>query len=183
MYSSVLFQGKIKSLLMLRLTTTRIILGFICFGPICFTGRTHHQKLFSTTPCSDQNLTRLRMNLDAHQTARVYYALITLGATSHSLWCWKVPRCRSRTGRWVMLGSNFETPPLLSSLSVLSSSPPIATSSDGWKPYEDKYTRVHYRPQGKSPRGHLLDQWLWDCGGSMWSICLIWRSVCLYAMC
>lgn len=57
-YSCVLFQGKIKSLLMLCLTTTKIILGFIYFVPIRFTLRPSHQQL-SDTPCFDQNLTRL----------------------------------------------------------------------------------------------------------------------------
>lgn len=48
----VFLRGKIKSLFMLRLTTTTIILGFICLGLIRITGRTGHPA----PPCFDKIL-------------------------------------------------------------------------------------------------------------------------------
>lgn len=70
MYSSVLFQGKIKSLLMLCLTTTRIILGFICFGPIHFTGQARPS---TTLPCHSLFRSKChKTNLDPHQNVGVY---------------------------------------------------------------------------------------------------------------
>lgn len=116
---------------MLCLTTTRIILGFICFGPIRFTGRSGYQQLFSATPCFDQNHTRLQINLDAHQTARVYYALITVGAVPLSFLVLKDPMVLHRSRLLDDTGELWWTPPLLSSLSVSSPSPPIPKGTSG----------------------------------------------------
>lgn len=67
---------------MLCVTTTRIILGFICFGPICSTGRLGHQQLLPTTPCFDQDLTRLQMNLDVHKTVHAYYVVLIIAGSA-----------------------------------------------------------------------------------------------------
>lgn len=108
---------------MLCLTTTRIILGFICFGPICFTGRPGHQQLLSATPCFDQKSHKAADESGCTSNCSCLLCTYHCGCSSALVLALKGPMVPHRRRQLDDGGALWRSPPLLSSQS--SDRPPL----------------------------------------------------------
>lgn len=159
---------------MLRLTTTRIILGFICFRPIHFTGRPGHQQRSSATPCfhhkshgaghecgraSKRSLSIMHLSLCGRSSAPLYVLGPAVSRRSQPL---------DDVGEF---GWEPSSPLIAGCVITLSSSHPCRDqSTDVFETHTHAHTQVCMSVLRACC--HLVDQKATVCGTSMFSICM-----------